>query len=278
MWPVRYDSSLWIRTHSLSNKVSFRQISQDGVCSGSTSENRISHPPLSDPRGTGLVRLCLQPLVLPPRGCSLFFKHKRVFLTDPPWIVATWVLHNELLQRVPECDCASNKKNEKNSVVTQWAGDEDTGHHRRYISDGERHLPAAALKDVAVWQSSASRVFENKKKEDTVCERNATPPPIILSFVVLFSSGLFLCSFLFFVVTGGITHSLNTNLSCLELTWAYYAVSVALLSSFSVDLKSRLHVYSTGLCCSTYSSRVRSLLKDKFAPKKSEFNAFKHLK
>lgn len=69
-----------------------------------------------------------------------------------------------------------------------------------------------------VWQSSASRVFENKKKEDTVCERNATPPPIILSFVVLFSSGLFLCSFLFFVVTGGITHSLNTNLSCLELT------------------------------------------------------------
>lgn len=110
MWPVRYDSSLWIRTHSLSNKVSFRQISQDGVCSGSSSENRISHPPLSDPRGTGLVRLCLQPLVLPPRGCSLFFKHKRVFLTDPPWIVATWVLHNKLLQRVPECDCASNKK------------------------------------------------------------------------------------------------------------------------------------------------------------------------
>lgn len=119
MWPLRYDSSLWIRTHSLSNKVSFRQISQDGVCSGSTSENRISHPPLSDPRGTGLVRLCLQPLVLPPRGCSLFFKHKRVFLTDPPWIVATRVLHNELLQRVPECDCASNKKNEKNGVVTQ---------------------------------------------------------------------------------------------------------------------------------------------------------------
>lgn len=106
-----------------------------------------------------------------------------------------------------------------------------------------------------------------KKREDAVCERNATPPPIILSFVVLFSSGLFLCSFLFFVVTGGITHSLNTNLSCLELTWAYYAVSVALLSSFSVDLKSRLHVYSTGLCCSTYSSRVRSLLKDKFAQK-----------
>lgn len=51
-----------------------------------------------------------------------------------------------------------------------------------------------------------------------MCERNATPPPIILSFVVLFSSGLFLRSFLFFVVTGGITHSLNTNLSCLELT------------------------------------------------------------
>lgn len=171
MWPVRYDSSLWIRTHSLSNKVSFRQISQDGVCSGSTSENRISHPPLSDPRGTGLVRLCLQPLVLPPRGCSLFFKHKRVFLTDPPWIVATWVLHHELLQRVPECDCASNKKNEKNGVVTQWAGDEDTGHHRRYISDGEHHLPAAALKDVGVWQSSASRVFENKKKRRTLCAR-----------------------------------------------------------------------------------------------------------
>lgn len=30
-----------------------------------------------------------------------------------------------------------------------------------------------ALKDVGVWQSSASRVFE---KEDTVCKSKATPP------------------------------------------------------------------------------------------------------